>query len=141
MYNEWSLDALYRGTDDPAIEEDLAALRALTEEYKTIAITPPADGIAAYIRHVLETDEKISVLVRKLNGYFHLRRSVNSADAEGAGYATQIRNIAASRTGAAVTSRNISRLLTVSMRSSHPIPCSPSTPSIFTGSKTPFPTR
>ncbi|MBQ9748391.1 MAG: M3 family oligoendopeptidase [Clostridia bacterium] len=103
MYNEWSLDALYRGTDDPAIEEDLAALRALTEEYKTIAITPPADGIAAYIRHVLETDEKISVLVRKLNGYFHLRRSVNSADAEGAGYATQIRNIAASRTGAAVT--------------------------------------
>ncbi len=105
MYQEWSLDALYQGIDDPTLERDLALLTALIDEYKKDAGTPPTGDVRAYLRHVIETEEKISVLIRRLSGYFHLRKSANSTDAEGAKYATKIQALAASKTKESVAFR------------------------------------
>ncbi len=98
MYNEWSLDELYRGVDDPALLRDMEKLKEVICEYKQTAGSPPTENVCAYLRHVIEIEETMSVLIRRLNGYFHLRRSVNSADAQGAGYMTKIRTLAASKT-------------------------------------------
>ena len=34
MYNEWSLNALYKGIEDPQLAADMARLAEITEAYK-----------------------------------------------------------------------------------------------------------
>lgn len=98
MYNEWSLDALYKGIDDPALEGDMARLEALIGEYKEAVNALDAAKAAETIRRVVLLREEMAVLTRRLGGYFSLRRSTNSADTEGAAYTTRIQTLA---TGAA----------------------------------------
>ncbi len=97
MYNEWSLDAFYKGTSDPALAADMARLEAVIGDYKKTAGTPTGDA-RAFLRRVIEIAEEMSLLMRKLSGYFSLRRSANSADSEGAGYMTKIQTLSASTT-------------------------------------------
>ena len=93
MYHEWSLDALYTGLDDPALQEDVNRLEACLSRYREgVAALPDGDPAAA-LRRVVDAGEEMAVLHRRLSGYFFLRRSTNSADAEGAGWLTRIQRM------------------------------------------------
>ena len=96
MYNEWSLDVLYKGIDDPALAEGMTRLEELIAAYKAAVGELDAANAAASLRKVIEIREEMTVLVRRLAGYFSLRRSANSADTEGAAYTTRIQNLATS---------------------------------------------
>ena len=94
MYNEWSLDVLYKGIDDPKLSEDMTRLEELIAAYKqAVAVLDAADA-AASLKKVIIVREEMTVLIRRLAGYFSLRRSANSADTEGAAYTTKIQNLA-----------------------------------------------
>ena len=94
MYNEWSLDVLYKGIDDPALAEGMARLEELIAAYKQAVAELDAADAAASIKKVILIREEMTVLIRRLAGYFSLRRSANSADTEGAAYTTRIQNMA-----------------------------------------------
>ncbi len=96
MYNEWSLDALYKGIDDPGLGEDIARLEALAAEYKAAVAALDADDACNTIRKVVELSEESAILNRRLGGYFSLRRSANSRDSEGAAYSTRIQALGTS---------------------------------------------
>ena len=96
MYNEWSLDVLYKGTDDPALNADLEALKNTVDEYKSaIAALDHANNVRS-LRTVVEIKEKMGVSVRRLAGFFSLRRSTDATDTVGAGYMTKIQALMAS---------------------------------------------
>ena len=98
MYNEWSLRAFYNGIHDPELEKDISRLEAVIQEFKTAVASLSKEDPRGCLRRAVEIEEEMSVLIRKLGGYFHLRRSTNSADAEGAKYSTKIQNLAAGKT-------------------------------------------
>lgn len=96
MYNEWSLDVLYKGIDDPALQTDLSRLEAVVEEYKEAVAALDAANATATIRKVIDVAEEMSLLNRRMGGYFHLRKSTNSSDSEGAAYTTKLSKLSTS---------------------------------------------
>ena len=98
MYNTWSLDVLYRGIDDPNLASDMERYEKLIGTFsEAVAALDKANAVAT-LRRVIEIKEEMTVLVRRLAGYFSLRRSANSSDAEGASYQTKISAMVASTT-------------------------------------------
>ncbi len=98
MYNEWSLDAFYHGTDDPALTRDLARLEELIGQFKETVAALSMEDVRNSLRKTVGIEEEMSVLARKLGGYFSLRRSAHSPDTEGAKYSTKLQNLMTSRT-------------------------------------------
>jgi len=96
MYNEWSLNILYKGADDPQIDADLKLLEEKVAQYKSAVATLDASAPAASLRTIIDIKEELTVLVRKLSGFFSLRRSTNAADTAGAAYTTKISQMLAS---------------------------------------------
>jgi len=96
MYNEWSLDVLYKGIDDPALQSDMATLETLITSYKEAVYALSADDPRTSLHRAVEITEKMTVTLRKLAGYFSLRRSTNSSDPDGAAYMTKIQGLIAS---------------------------------------------
>ncbi len=82
MYNEWSLEAFYKGIDDPAFSGDIEALENAVKEYKTIISALTYDETAKTLRRIIDLKEKIGLTGRRLMGYMSLRRATNSADTE-----------------------------------------------------------
>ena len=98
MYNEWSLDVFYHGIDDPKLGEDMTKLENVIRTFKETVNSLTQETVASSLRRVIELEEEMSLLIRRLSGYFSLRRSANSADTEGAKYSTKIQNLTASKT-------------------------------------------
>ncbi len=98
MYNEWSLNAFYHGIDDPALKTDMERLEAVIGEFKASVASLTKEDALACLRRTVAIEEEMAVLMRKLSGYFSLRRSANSADIEGAKYSTKIQNLVAGKT-------------------------------------------
>ena len=96
MYNEWSLDALYSGIDDPKLQSDMEKLQKLVDGYKaTVAAMKDKTPLNA-IRDTVEILEEMRVHTRRLGAYFSLRRSVNGSDKEVAAYQTKMQAMLAS---------------------------------------------
>ena len=98
MYNEWSLSAFYLGTDDPALEKDMARLEELIGKFKLAVNALSHSELQSSLHNTVEIEEEISVLARKLGSYFNLRRSAHSPDTEGAKYSTRLQNIMTRKT-------------------------------------------
>ena len=98
MYNNWSLDVLYRGIDDPKLEADMKRLEELLGLLNKAVEALDKNDATASLRRVIEVKEELTVLVRGLAGYFSLRRSVDSSDSAGASYQTKISAMLASAT-------------------------------------------
>ncbi len=96
MYNKWSLDIFYRGIDDPRLEADMQKLEQTVAKCKATVAALNYDDTAASLRGMIDIKETISLLVRRLSGYFSLRRSVNSSDGEVSAYQTKIQMMMAS---------------------------------------------
>ena len=98
MYNEWSLKKLYTGADDPKINADMQKLEEYLEKHKAAVAALDKSNAAACIREVIEISENVSVLVRRLAGFFSLRRNANATDTAGAVYLTKIQTLMAKST-------------------------------------------
>ena len=82
MYNEWSLDVFYKGMNDPALQCDMEKLEKNVAEYKAAIACLSYDDTVGTLRKIIDLKEATYLLVRRLAGYFSLRRSTNSADSE-----------------------------------------------------------
>ncbi len=96
MYNEWSLDILYKGIDDPALISDMEKYEALIADYKKTVSELTLDAPLVGLTRVIDITEQFAVLSRRLGGYFSLRRSANSADTEISAYTTKLSALSAS---------------------------------------------
>ena len=105
MYNEWSLDVFYKGTQDPALAADMAKLEQAIADYNAAAEAMSADDVVGSLHRMIQLEEGVTVLIRRIAGYFSLRRSANSADVEGAKFLTKIQALSASTTKASVAFR------------------------------------
>ncbi len=95
MYNEWSLDVFYKGAEDPALDTDLKRLEEINAEYKKAIAELDEKNPVASLRRVIDIKEEMSVLVRRIAGFFNLRRSTNATDTVGAVYMTKIQGLMA----------------------------------------------
>ena len=93
MYQEWSLNVLYQGIGAPKLQADLQQLETVIAAYKQAVGALDAAQPAASLRAVVEVSEEMTLLTRRLMSYFSLRRSANSADAEGAAYMTRLQGL------------------------------------------------
>ena len=98
MYNNWSLDVLYRGIDDPNLASDMERFEKLIKSLGEAVAALDKNEAAKTLRGVIEVKEELTVLAHRLAGYFSLRRSANSGDSEGASYQTKIFSLIASTT-------------------------------------------
>ena len=96
MYNEWSLDIFYKGIDDPTLASDMDKLEATVAKCKQKVTALSYDNAAADLREMIDIKETLTLLVRRLAGYFSLRRSANSGDTEVSAYQTKIQMMMAS---------------------------------------------
>lgn len=96
MYNEWSLDVFYKGIDDPALAADVAKLEETVAKCKSVVTALNYDDTAKTLREMIDIKETLTLLVRRLAGYFSLRRSANSSDTEVSAYMTKIQMMMAS---------------------------------------------
>ena len=96
MYNNWSLDVLYRGTKDESLATDMERFEKLASLFGEAVATLDRNNAAKTLRNVIEIKEELTVLGHRLAGYFSLRRSVDSGDIEGASYLTRILGLIAS---------------------------------------------
>lgn len=95
MYNKWSLDILYKGADDPALLLDLAKLESTVAEFKEAVDALDHKTPTESLRRVIDVKETMSLLTRRLAGFFSLRRSTDASDTVGAGYMTKIQALLA----------------------------------------------
>lgn len=95
MNSEWSLDVLYRGTEDPALQADMDKLSRQTAAYKELVAHLDEKEPQAALREIIGAKEELEILSRRLDSYFQLRRFANNSDAEGAGYQTKIKSLIA----------------------------------------------
>ncbi len=97
MYNEWSLSVFYKGLDDPALADDMKAVEELIARFKAaVAALPEATDVTRTLRELMDIKEAQSLLVRKLAGYFSLRRSANSRDTEVSATMTKLQTMLSS---------------------------------------------
>lgn len=98
MYNTWSLDILYRGIDDENLSKDMSRFESLISLFGDAVAALDKNNAASTLRRVIEVKEELTVLVRRLAGYFGLRNATDSTDSEGASYQTKISAMIASTT-------------------------------------------
>jgi len=83
MNNEWSLDVLYKGYDDPQYKEDKEKLAKyiteLSEQSKSLAGSKDKEKD---LLEVIERMERFQLLADKLGNFVYLKQSVNTTDGE-----------------------------------------------------------
>jgi len=89
MNEVWDLTPLYKGFDDPAYEADMAAMKALVEDFTSFSKELPNMEPVAGLRRGVELLEKLADL-SKLFGYANLRSATNTKDPESGSYMGRI---------------------------------------------------
>ena len=79
MNEVWNLDPIYKGFDDPAFEQDLAKLDALSGEFTAFPRDLGGDALQT-LRRGIDFEERITKVVERLAGYASLRQSANTKD-------------------------------------------------------------
>ncbi|MEG0468379.1 MAG: M3 family oligoendopeptidase [Longicatena sp.] len=87
---EWSLDALYKGYEDPKFKEDMKQLHALHDELETFTTTLNTQSVAQAIKQSIALLEKECDLSYRLRMYTVLRQSVDTSDTSTLGYLNMI---------------------------------------------------
>ncbi|MBR3504578.1 MAG: M3 family oligoendopeptidase [Clostridia bacterium] len=83
MNSEWSLDALYKGYDDPKFTEDMAKLDACCANMNALAAAlDEKPKTAATVEEILRAMEELTELVSDLITFAELRAAANTRDAE-----------------------------------------------------------
>ncbi|MCQ2418551.1 MAG: M3 family oligoendopeptidase [Clostridia bacterium] len=84
MNETWSLDALYKGYDDPKYEADIQKMNRLCEEYEAFVKTLPELAPKDALRKGLLMEEELTEVVELLILFSVLQQQANTKDAESA---------------------------------------------------------
>ena len=82
MNGTWNLNPIYNGFDDPAFENDMAALKAETEKIAAFAQALPTMEAAEGLKQGIALQERFMELGNKLGLYASLRQATNTRDTE-----------------------------------------------------------
>ena len=82
MNDVWNLDPIYKGFDDPAYGQDMAALKELVEKIQVLAARLPEMEHLQGLKQGIALQEQFSDLISKLAGYASLRQAANTRDPE-----------------------------------------------------------
>ena len=82
MNYEWSLEALYKGLDDPTYEADVKRLEEAVADFATLVEGAKEKKAEECAEAILLKEEEITDLVMKLEGYLSLRQSVESENGD-----------------------------------------------------------
>lgn len=83
MYNEWSLDILYKGLEDENYKKDKERLKDLIDDIKNFAIgLLEGDDEEVLLLAAIDYMEGLELLGSKLGSYLRLRESVNTSDSQ-----------------------------------------------------------
>lgn len=80
MITEWSLDEIYKGFEDTAYQEDVAALEKQIGELETMLAGKEDKSRKEQVEGLLSHLEESVRLLYKLMGYVELRQAVNTED-------------------------------------------------------------
>ncbi len=81
MYNEWSLDILYKGLEDKKYKEDVKRLSKLINEIKSLSESlEDRENEEKHLLTAVDYMEQFEVLQASLGSYLSLRESVNTSD-------------------------------------------------------------
>ena len=82
MMNEWSLDVLYKGLDDPAYANDMETLQKTLTEMNDFVDSMSHENEKETLVHIIELQERLLLSAYKLSEYLSLRQSTNTKDAD-----------------------------------------------------------
>ncbi len=100
MNGQWSLDALYRGFDDPKYLADREKLTNLCAELNALVPQLNSMAPAEALRKALALQEEITVTSSLLGGYAHLRTATNARDTEAVSHSGQLQAVSGTVAGA-----------------------------------------
>lgn len=83
---EWSLDALYKGYDDPQFKEDIARMEKIHDKLEAFCFTLPRSDEEQALKEAIALLEEEYEYSYRLHLYTILRQSVNTSDRETLGY-------------------------------------------------------
>lgn len=85
MNQEWSLDALYTGYDDPNFVRDMERIPEEIEAYRGVIASLQQEGdTAKQLRELLTAEERLEYFAMRLSLFIHLKQAVNSSDEQAA---------------------------------------------------------
>lgn len=105
MNERWSLDALYRGYDDPQFEKDFARLGELCAAYDRFTASLAAGDPAAQLRALLLRQEELSQLAARLSAFAGLQTAADSRDGQSASWLGRIQTVLSGTAAAATRAR------------------------------------
>ena len=82
MNEVWNLDPIYKGFDDPAFEQDLAALKEMVASFAAFTETLASANAAEALRSGIAQEERIESTAMKLGEYASLRQSADTKNPE-----------------------------------------------------------
>ena len=82
MNEFWNLEPIYKGFDAPAFADDMAALKAKTEEISAFAAALSTLSPLEGLKQGIALQEQFSYLVGKLAGYASLRQAADTRNPE-----------------------------------------------------------
>lgn len=83
MYNEWSLDILYKGLEDKKYTEDIKRLNQMIIDIKSFSETlGESNDEEKDLLSAIDYMEQFEVLQATLSSYLNLRESVNTSDSK-----------------------------------------------------------
>lgn len=90
MNQEWSLNVLYKGYDDPEFVRDMELLPEKIEEYRQVTASlgegDPKEKLIAY----LKAEEELNRFAYRLGLFLSLKESVNAADEQAAAGSSKV---------------------------------------------------
>lgn len=93
MNRTWSLDALYKGYDDPVFQDDMNALKTIVETINTLPKQLNHENEAESVTAILKYQEALWECSGKLGSYISLRQSCDTADPQTAALMEQLNQI------------------------------------------------
>ncbi len=82
MYNEWSLDVLYKGLEDEKYKEDIKKLEQLIKDMASFSETLREGNEEEKLLTAIDYMEQFELLSASLGEYLSLRESVNTSDSQ-----------------------------------------------------------
>lgn len=100
MQDTWSLDALYRGFDDPQLENDIDTLKQLVQDINTLPQTLTHTNEEESLVTILKIEENFQITASKLGSYLSLRQATDTSNTEAIALMGKLEQIASEATKA-----------------------------------------
>lgn len=90
MNQEWCLDALYKGYDDPEFTRDMEALPEKIRQFQEAAASLGQGEAEEELVRILKAEEEIGLFTQRLGMFLALKSEVNTADEQAAAGLAQV---------------------------------------------------